>query len=318
VAHRVRWSQLRLGIASFIGVIVIAGLILTYARVGSLHGKTFTLYVKTTEARGVIRGTEVWLNGQRVGVVKGVGFRPTAEPQRDRVVVQLAVLERAREQIRRDSRTQIRSGGSLISSPVIYVHTGTVRTPAVTEGDTLRSEGSADLESATAKAAEAAREFPIITENIKTMSAQLTKADGPIGAFRNEAMPRVREVRTRGSRVLERLSASEGTIGAAFGGSRDITDRARHALAGVDSLRTFLTSDRTSFGRFRRDTTLKRHVASLRDEVATIRALAGNPDGTLGRFRTDSAYRQSLNAAFLQLDSLFADLRKHPLRYIAF
>jgi ABC-type transporter Mla subunit MlaD len=299
-------------------VIVVAALILTFARVGSLHGKTFTMYVETNEARGVIRGTEVWLNGQRVGVVKAVGFRPTTSPTGDRVVVQLAVLQRAREQIRKDSRTQIRSGGSLISSPVIYVHTGTVRTPVVNEGDTLRAEGSIDFEAATAKAAEAARDFPVIIENVKAMSAQLSDPAGPVGSLRDRTVPAAREVGTRASRLMERFSSSGGSIGAAFRGSGEVADRARHALAGVDSLRMFVASGRASFGRFRRDTTLQQHVASLRDEVATIRALAANPNGTLGRFRADSAYRQSLDAALRQLDSLFVDLRKHPLRYIAF
>ena len=316
--HRIRWSQLRVGILAFIGVVIVAALILIFARVGSLHGKTFTLFVQSGEARGVIRGTEVWLSGQRVGVVKGVEFRLPAAGADDRVVMRLDVLEAAREQIRLDSRTQIRSGGSLISSPVIYVHTGTARARSVREGDTLRSQGPSDFESATARAAEAAKELPAILTNVKTLSAQLTSVDGPLVALRGDAMPRVREFGARASRVLDRLSSTSGSIGSVFGDSRDLTQRTQHALAGVDSLRAFVGSGRTSFGRFRRDSTLQREVAALRTEIATVRALAASADGTIGRFQADSAYRRALNDAFRQLDSLITDLRKHPMRYIAF
>ncbi len=316
--HRVHWSQLRLGIASFVGVVVVAALILTFARVGSLHGDTFTLFVQTDDARGVIRGTEVWLSGQRVGLVRAVDFQPPTVTTKDRVVMRLAVLERAREQIRLNSRTQIRSGGSLISSPVVYVHTGTAQARAVGDGDTLRSEGSTDFENATATAAAVAKELPGIFDTLKIVASDLTNPNGPIGSFRRNALPRLREVRENASQLLGSLSSNSGSIGPLLGGSDALTDRARRTLATVDSLRVFLGSGQTSFGRFRRDSTLQREIASLRTEVATLRALAASPEGSIGRFRTDSAYRQSLNSAFRQMDSLFADIKKHPLRYIAF
>jgi hypothetical protein len=46
--------------------------------------------------------------------------------------------------------------------------------------------------------------------------------------------------------------------------------------------------------------------------------LASSPDGTVGRLRTDSALTQAVHADLASLDSLMADIKKHPLRYIAF
>jgi phospholipid/cholesterol/gamma-HCH transport system substrate-binding protein len=316
--RRLRWSHLRFGIASFAAVVIVAASILTFGRVGSLRGKTFTLFVRTEEARGVIRGTDVWLNGQRVGVVRNVGFQPGTSTSKDRVVLRLAVLDRAREQIRADSRTQIRSGGSLISSPVVYLHSGTIRARELSEGDTLYSEPSLDVETAGSKTAGAAREFPAILANIRVLSSQLKSVESPFGTLRGDVMPRVSMVRLNASRFVDRLSSIAGIIGLAFSDTSEIARRAQHAMASVDSLRAFLDSGQGSLGRFRRDSTLQREIAQLRDEVSVIRALATNTSGTLGRFRADSAYRQSLNSAFQQLDSLFLDLRKHPLRYIAF
>jgi len=302
----------------FAAIVIVAALILTFGRVGSLRGKTFTLFVRTEEARGVIRGTEVWLNGQRVGMVRNVGFQPATTTSKDRVVLRLAVLDRARQQIRTDSRTQIRSGGSLISSPVVYLHSGTIRARELSDGDTLRSEPSLDVEAAGSKAAGAAKEFPEILANIRVLSSQLKSVENPFGALRGDVMPRVSMVRSNASRFLDRLSSSARVIGLAFSDTSEIARRAQHALASVDSLREFLASDQGSFGRFRRDSTLQREIARLRDDVSVVRALATNTSGTVGRFRADSAYQQSLNSAFQQLDSLFVDLRKHPLRYIAF
>src|SRR5262245_48491654 len=87
--RRLRWSQLRFGLVCFAAVVIVGALILTFGRVGSLRGRTFTLFVRTEEARGVIRGTEVWLNGQRVGVVRNVGFQPATSSSKYRVILRL-------------------------------------------------------------------------------------------------------------------------------------------------------------------------------------------------------------------------------------
>src|ERR1044071_3736331 len=175
MAQRTRWRELRNGVLALIAVVTAAVLILKYARVGSLHGDTFTLYMVTDEARGMIRGTEVWLSGQRVGLVKDVGFLSRASGPAD-LVVRLDVLTSAREHIRKDSRAQFRSGGSLISSPVLYVHAGTARAPVVADGDTLVSASQPDLELATSQIAIASKELPMIIGNVKTLATQLKGA----------------------------------------------------------------------------------------------------------------------------------------------
>jgi hypothetical protein len=78
-----------------------------------------------------------------------------------------------------------------------------------------------------------------------------------------------------------------------------------------------LSSGQHSLGRFRRDSTLALELGRLRSELASVTDLASNPSGTLGRFRTDSAIAISVRHDIAEVDSLIADMKKHPLRYIA-
>jgi len=94
--------------------------------------------------------------------------------------------------------------------------------------------------------------------------------------------------------------------------------RVQGAMARADSIRQLLASDAHSLGRFRKDSTLMRDVADIRTELERVRSLLDRQDGTIGRFRTDSALVRAVHRDFAALDSLFADLKKHPLRYIAF
>ena len=76
--RRTRWKELVVGLIALAVVTGVALVVLVFARVGTLHGSTFRLFARTNEARGVIRSSEVWLQGQKVGVVKQVTFMPPA------------------------------------------------------------------------------------------------------------------------------------------------------------------------------------------------------------------------------------------------
>jgi hypothetical protein len=200
---------------------------------------------------------------------------------------------------------------------VVYLSTGTARTRIVAAGDTLHSVGQLDTEGLTSDATLAMRELPAIFSNVKLLAAQLTTASSTLGALGIErGGPEVARLQARLARLMERAKGSNGTIGRVMSG--DLAARARVAMARVDSMRALVGSERSSFGRFRRDSTLKHELTAARDELAIVRRLAAEPTGTVGRARTDSALRQSVDAAIAQLDALLTDLRKHPLRYIVF
>src|ERR1700743_2494979 len=100
MAQRSTWKDLTVGIIAFFAVVGLAAGILIFGRVGSLHGKTDQIYVTTDDARGVIRGTEVWLNGQKVGLVRDVQFRSPAMPRSERLLLVLQIIDRVRTNIR--------------------------------------------------------------------------------------------------------------------------------------------------------------------------------------------------------------------------
>jgi len=124
-------------------------------------------------------------------------------------------------------------------------------------------------------------------------------------------------LRDRAGDVVRRATAPRGTIGLALS-QHDALARVKQATAQVDSIRTLLSSDAGSFGRFRRDSTLLRTATDLRNELAIAAALFDNPRGTAGRVVRDSAIVRQVASAQLELDLLIADIKARPLRYWPF
>lgn len=318
MAHRSRWQDLRIGIITALVVSIGAVLILVFGRVGVLHGDKFTLYVTTDAARGVIRGTEVWLDGQRVGVVKNVTFRPPSASPKDRLVLVLHVLNNARSHIRQDTRVQIRGGTSIIGDQVVSLSSGTAKARGVTDGDTIHAGEQTDLESMSSDAMLASKQLPAIMGNVKLLMAQLHTAEGTLGAFGLDGAPRMERVRAKSERLMNRLAGSRGTIGLALDGSGALRAQAQRVMAQADSIKLLVMSNQHSLGRFKRDSTLPREIGRIRDELREVQRLAESPNGTIGRLRADSAIVLNVHRDLAAFDSLVADVKKHPLRYIAF
>ena len=318
MARRLSWSDVRGGAIAVLVIVLIAAVTLKYSRLGTLHGETMPLYARVGEARGLLVGSEVWLSGQKIGKVTGIEFRPPSTADTSaRIEISMEVLAKHRAAIHRDAVAQIRAGGSVIGAPVVYLSPGTVKTAMIQPGDTVTTHPQADAEGATGNSASRRESFRIIINNVKVLAAQLQTTQGTIGAFMNSpggTGPGAGEMaRTRAltAQLGARLSGG-GTVGQFMQGG--LTTRAQRVMARADSVRTLLASPNTSLGRYRKDSTLMTEVGDIRNELSIVRSARG----TAGRAMHDSAITNSLTEAQRQMSLLFADIKKHPLRYIGF
>jgi hypothetical protein len=277
------WKDVWLGVVTLAVVVAGVGSVLAFARVGALRGRTVRLYAVTPHARGILPGSEVWLAGRRVGLVREVGFRPPGTDTALRVLLALDVLAEPAQGIRRAAPVAIRSGGSLIGAPVVAISPGTPALPAVRDGDTLVADPGNELESIrTRLTTTAGTEVPVILDNLRVLEVQLRTARGTLGALGIEGPQRIGVTAGAASALLDRATKGGGTVGLALGGG-ELTARARRVLARVD---------------------------------AEVQALLAEPRGTAGRAPLDEVLERELARARAELDLIFADVRRNPLRYI--
>lgn len=311
---RLSWSHLLPGLVALAVILLLAGGVLMFAGVGRVRGEKMRLYVLTNQARGVMRGSQVWVGGQKVGTVEGIDFRAPSNDSSGRLVIAIGVRKRDAAQIRRDSRVQVRAGANIIGPIVVYLDAGSAQSPAVKSGDTLRGVAQSDLEVAGTKLNAATEDVGPTLADARKIVARVHDRSGTIGAVMTEGLGgNVTSLRRRITRIrsqfAERTSATRGP---------PLMARASAAMARVDSVRTLLASPQVAFGRFRRDSTLMKTVEDLRDELEEVRAALANEDGTVGRFKIDSALVRSLASARTEMSELFADMRRRPLRYVNF
>lgn len=317
MARSLEWSDVRGGLIACVVLVVAAIAILKYSRVGALRGDTFPLYATVGDASGVMKGSEVWLSGQKIGKVTDIHFRPPASSDTlHRLAIDMEIQSKYSDALRNDAVGQIRPGGSFIGPSVVYLTPGTMKGAPISAGDTVRIRAAPDFGTATTQLKAAAQEVPAIVDNVKLLRAELDSTRGTMGAvMHGSALGEMGGIRARASQLAGSLQ-HRGTAGRVMQG--DLMVRARRVMARADSVRALVGSPSTSLGRFRRDSTLLTNVSAIQGDLAQLRAEMDSPDGTVGRFSRDSAITLQLAEAQNQMALLFADIKKHPLRYLSF
>lgn len=313
---RLTWRKLVPGLIAAAVIVVVTVGVLVFAGVGKVRGEKVRLYVLTNQAQGIMRGSDVWLAGQKIGAIDHVGFATPSADSGGRVVIAVDVRKRDAEQIRRDSRVRVRAGANIIGPIVLYFEAGTASSPALRDGDTLRADAQSDVQVATEKLGEATKQMGPLMADARVVMSNLRNRNGTVGAALRE---RGGGEFSRLRRTLSRLMQHNAINGNGSPSPASLVAAgARGALARADSVRALLNSPRSSFGRFRRDSTLMQTVGSVRDELSALRVQLDSADGTVARLGSDSAIARAVANSQREMAHLFEDIRKRPMRYVNF
>lgn len=316
MARAERWSQLKTGLIAFAAIIAAVAAVLYFARIGALHGDTTRLYMVTDQATGVISGTEVWLGGQKVGLVRDVGLRPPSADTSERVLITMDVVSKYLHLIRKDSDVQLRPGGSLIGAPVVAITVGTSRAPPIEARDTLRARAQLEERPGVADVASIGDSIVAISKEVGLISDEFDTTGGRVSTLRAKTENELGAAAAAYNRFATRATNSRGTVALILRDSARVRAEVSHLSAVADSIQRAADMPHGNIGRFRRDTSLVRNAKQILASVDSLRARVALYTGhAVG---ADSALAHQLTRVHAQLDSLVQDAKHHPLRYIAF
>lgn len=308
------WSQLKTGLIILIVIVAMIAGVLSFARIGALHGSTTRLYMVTDRASGVLDGTEVWLAGTRIGLVRSVTLRPPSSDTAERVAISMDVLDPYVKYIRRNSDVRIQPGGRLIGSPVVYIDVGTATAPGVHAGDTLRGRAQVQAQSGLADASSLGDSLTGIVTTVSTLRMEFDSTSRDLSALARNSSRQADALHDALDRFSDRALASHGTIAGFVRDSALLRAEAARVSALADSIGTAANGS-GEFGRFRRDSTL---VLQARQTLASVAGLRHRVERYAGRSPEGAALAAQLDSTRARLDSIVQDAKHHPLRYITF
>lgn len=237
--------------AVVIGIFIIVGLIIFVLGVITLSGqrKSFRNAVNLNavfdNVEGLQAGSNVWLNGVKVGTVKEIRFN-----EEGKVAVSMGVDEKMQTYIHKNSKAKIGSDG-LIGNKIIVLYGGTTASPVVNDGDVLAVEKIAGMEDMMATFQSNNENLLSITGDFKEISSKLANGQGTIGKLLNDeslsnsmelALANLQRAASNATEISRDVSAytnklqQEGTLANDLVTDTVIFNNLRSSVAEIDQL----------------------------------------------------------------------------------
>jgi phospholipid/cholesterol/gamma-HCH transport system substrate-binding protein len=304
-------------------------LLLTWAtyRVGKIFDvftDRYTIVTLVPNVAGLREGALVTLAGQRVGKIESIVFIPLREKRGgNHLLLHLEVGENARDQIRTDSRANVRAQG-VLGDKFIDISPGSLRGTPLAPGDTIASATMMDIEQFLVKASDAMDRANVIVDDLHTITGGLARGEGTMGALLRDQQlyNRMLGATTDLNSLLAAINRGDGAL------TRMIHDpemyqRLISATSRVDSLTGLVLHGRGTLSQLLRNDSLYRGMVGLTfkgDSAAaafsTLLQRVNRTDGTFNRMLTDPRLFDELLKSVTDLHTLLADVRQNPKKYV--
>lgn len=312
----ITWDQLRVGLVIVVALGILTLAIYKLGQAANLFAKRYDLVAFLKEANGLREGGTVTLAGQLAGTVKKIEFLPVDADTTRNLKITVGVDQNLQQQIRSDSRAQIRTMG-LLGDKIFDITPGTPRYSVLKTGDTIAVSPALDYEQVLTQAAGAVGDVVELTKDMRQLTGGIVRGEGTLGQLiTNRALyDQLTGTLSRTNTMLARLQNPNGTVG------RLLDDPALYTqitgmLASTDSLLQAVNSKQGTLGRMLRDTVLYANLLNMSRGADSLMRMVTNGNGTASKLLTDQTLYDQLNKLVTDLNAVLADVRRDPARYM--
>lgn len=348
------WAELRVGILVIFSFGLLATAIFFVGGEVGFFQATYPVTVYFPSANGMNSGTDVLMDGVRVGSVSGIEI--TNDPDPDRAVaIELSIDERF--PIRSDSIITIGSTGLLGDATVEITRAGSEGDIIPPGGEIMGSSGG-DIRAIIAGTNDVIANLEVLSEQVQVIAGRIERGEGSLGRFltddsifenvnavTEEANLLVRDARTgdgtigrflsddelyeRAVAVVEsaedivgtvddmvnRVDQGEGTVGRLIN-DPELYDRMENLVAQMEGIVEGLENGEGTMGRILTDDSLFTNMNNAVEGVAGMVSNISNSEGTAGKLINDPALYDNFNQTVSEVMKLMYDFRQDPGRFL--
>ena len=312
----ITWDQLKVGVVILVALTIIAVAIIKLGQAGNLFAKRYRLVAFVANASGLRVGGPVMVAGQLAGSVKDIEFLPPDNDTTRNLRLVVEVDRKLSEQVRKDSRAQIKTQG-LLGDKVFDISVGTPRFPALHDGDTILITPSTDYDAVVAQASGAINQVVGLTQDLKKVTGGITRGEGTLGQLitNRQLYDNLNSSLARTSALMAKLENPRGTVGRLLDDPQ-LYYSLNRTVASVDTVIRQMTAGNGSLGKLLRDDTLYVHLLSVVSRADTlVGMMSGGNGGTMKKLFSDAQLYDELLKTVTELNKVLIDVRRDPRRY---
>jgi phospholipid/cholesterol/gamma-HCH transport system substrate-binding protein len=311
----ITWDQLRVGLVILVALGILTLAIYKLGQAANLFAKRYDLIAYLKEANGLLEGGQVTLAGQLAGTVKKIEFLPVDADTTRNLRITLAIDQNLQDQIRTDSKAQVRTMG-LLGDKVLDITPGTPKGRVLHNNDTIAVSPALDYEQVLAQAAGAVGDVVQLTRDMRQLTQGIVNGQGTIGQLvtNRDLYDQLTGTLARTNTMLAKLQNPNGTVGRLLDDPTLYTHMTS-MIASTDSLLRAVNSQQGTLGKLMRDTVMYGNIVHLTVSADSVMRMLTNGNGLASKLLTDQTMYDQLNKLVTDLNAMLADVRRDPGRY---
>lgn len=173
--ERTNSQRITLGIFVLFGFIFFIVALFVVGSRQNLFEKNIHFYAEFSNVDGLIKGSNVWIAGVKIGTVTDVRINA-----RNKIGVNMKVQESVQPYIKKDAIAKISADG-LIGNRIVVIEGGSMGAPAISEYDTLKAEDAINYEGLFEKFQGASNNIVSLAEDLALVVGRIEQGEGSVG-----------------------------------------------------------------------------------------------------------------------------------------
>jgi phospholipid/cholesterol/gamma-HCH transport system substrate-binding protein len=306
------WAELRVGVFTLVGLLLLAIAIFYVTGAGSLGAK-YHLVTYLPDVDGLVVGAPVSVDGVPVGNVETIKIAPPAPGQPLEKNRSIEVVMRVRRSFQDDIRTD--SQASLVTEGLlgdVYVNIARGSTGAVlSDGQEVNGREEAAMKEIVQRSADVMANLSALSQQVGDMVSDLKAGRGTLGALLEDKTlyNNLSASVTRVDDMLAALQGGQGTLGKLMT-SDTLYTKVDSSTARLDDILAAIQQQKGSIGKLVYDPAVHDEAKQFLNNANGLLAGVRAGQGTLGKLATDDTlyneYRdigKNLTGATAKLDS---------------
>ncbi len=315
-----RWTQVRVGLFVAIAGVVLFAAVFYFGIAGSPLSRGATVHGLFDNVAGMGVGTPVEMSGVVVGQVREFDLPELGTAL---VPMTLTIDDRALERLGRSS-VAFAASHALVGQRYIAV---TPRKPdelPLKNGSEIRTAPSQALDDVAGQTAEALRQVLALVEDTRQITQALANAaealdqgKGTLGRLlKDDALYRILERAAQNAAALTNKAGTGSGPIATLLGDEALASNLRRSAASLAETTDRIRSGKGLLGRLTNDDQSEQRLDATLANMELVASRLAEAKGTLGALISDPALLARMNTLLGQMDSLVADVRRNPQRYL--
>ena len=314
------WAKLKVGIVITLALLTLFITVFFAGNIQDIFSPKVQIKAQIKDARGLRRGSPVWISGIEIGSVKSIDLNPEYG-----TLVTMSVNRGAMKFIKKDSQASVLTMG-LLGDKYIEVSVGSLQAELIKPGDMIKGAAQLEIQDIVNASSESIQKVTEFMDKFGNFIEKIEKGEGTIAKFLKDPSiyDNLRETTKTLSGIIKDFKESEGTMKLLMK-DPSLYNKLLNTTSSLEEFSSKLNRGQGTLRRLAEDPQLYENLNTASKQLSLILEKIDAGEGVAGSLVKDKELNREMKDTLVELKNsvtefkeLIKDVKEHPKKYLKF